>query len=120
MNDGLRYDSGKTRVDLIPPEWLWALGSVLGKGAIKYEARNWERGMPWSKVIGPLLRHVIKFIAGEKYDAETGCHHLAMAAWNCLALMSYDIRNIGTNDLIGEMGWLDAVNRVEFEPEKQK
>lgn len=118
MSGGLRYDNGKTRVDLIPPEWMWALGSVLGKGAVKYEDRNWEKGMAWSRVIGPLLRHVIKFISGERYDKETGCHHLAMAAWNCLALMSYDVRGIGENDLVGEMKWLDACNRVELQPDR--
>lgn len=97
---GLRYADGKCRVELIPPEWPWALGMVLTRGAIKYADRNWERGMAWSYMIGSTLRHVFKFICGERYDKESGNHHLAHAAWNCLALMSYDIRgSIGTNDL---------------------
>jgi hypothetical protein len=105
---GLRFDTGKNRLDLIPPEWEWALGQVMTKGAEKYAPRNWEKGMDWSKVVGPMRRHIVKFLAGERYDAEIGCHHLAMVAWNALALMSYDIRGIGINDvMIGDMTWLD-------------
>lgn len=96
---GLRFNAGKNRLDLIPPEWPWALGDVTTKGSYKYEERNWERGMKWSIMIGCALRHIYKFAAGERYDPETGCHHLAMAAWNVLALMSYDLRRIGENDM---------------------
>lgn len=91
---GLRHDKGKNRMELIPPEWEYALADVLTKGSLKYEERNWERGMAWSKPVGCARRHLSKFMMGERYDWETGCHHLAMAAWNLLALMSYDLRGI--------------------------
>ncbi len=106
---GLRFSIGKNKIDLIPPEWVWSLGMVLSRGAIKYAVRNWERGMAWSEVVGPMFRHAFKFICGERYDPETGCHHMAMVAWNALVLMTYDIREIGHNDLVGEMKWLDLV-----------
>ena len=102
---GLRYDTGKNLLDLIPPEWTWALGMILTKGAAKYDARNWERGMKWSKMMGPMKRHLEKWIAGEKYDygtpeePGTNCHHLAIVAWNALALMSFELRSIGEKDL---------------------
>lgn len=97
---GLRYAEGKCRVELIPPEWPWALGMVLTRGAIKYDDRNWERGMAWSYMVGSTLRHLFKFMTGERYDKESGNHHLAHAAWNCLALMSYDVRGLWAfNDL---------------------
>lgn len=96
---GLRFDDGKNRLDLIPPEWIWALGDVLTCGAKKYAVRNWEKGMAWGKPIGCALRHTMMFVFGERYDPETGCHHLAMAAWNLLALMTYDLREVGENDL---------------------
>lgn len=98
-NGALRYDHGKVQLDLIPPEWYWALGNVLHAGAQKYAPRNWEKGMKWSRVVGSLMRHLLKFMVGERYDEETGCHHLAHVAWNALALMSYDIREVGENDL---------------------
>ena len=117
---GLRYDTGKNRLDLIPPEWTWALGQILTKGAQKYAARNWEKGMDWSRIIGPLKRHLEKFLAGETYDAETGCHHMAMVAWNALALMTYDIREIGNNDLVGKMEWLEKTTNSYQKQEETK
>lgn len=107
---GLRYNEGKNQLELIPPEWIWGLAMVLTRGAVKYASRNWERGMKWSYPVGCALRHLLKFVCGERYDAESGNHHLAMAAWNCLALMSYDIRGIGENDIqgVGTIDWLDA------------
>ena len=96
---GLRHDTGKVRLDLLPAEWVWGLGQVMTAGALKYAPRNWEKGMAWSKVLGPMLRHTFKWMAGEIYDAETGCHHLAMVAWNALALMVYQLRLIGEDDV---------------------
>lgn len=99
QSQGLRYDAGKNRLDLIPPEWTWELGRVCTSGTKKYEARNWELGMDWSKVIGPLKRHLNRFERGERIDEETKNHHLALVAWNALALMSYDLRGIGNDNL---------------------
>lgn len=114
---GLRYNAGKVQLELIPMAWTWALGQVLTRGAAKYAERNWERGMKWGYPIGCAMRHMIKFAVGEKYDRETGCHHLAMAAWNMLALMTYDLRGIGTNDLgMGSLAELEAT-AVEPGPE---
>lgn len=98
-SEGLRFDEGKTRLDLLPPEWPWALAEVLTAGIPAHGERNWEKGMAWHKVAGPILRHFFKWLAGAKMDPETGCHHLAHVAWNALALMSYEIRGLGTDDL---------------------
>lgn len=116
-NGGLRHNAGKVQLELIPMAWTWALGQVLTRGAYKYAARNWERGMAWSYPIGCAMRHMIKFACGQRYDPETGCHHLAMAAWNMLALMTYDLRAIGNNDLgAGSLAELEAT-AVEPGPE---
>ena len=76
---GLRYDDGKCRLDLIPPEWFWALGDVMTQGAKKYEERNWEKGMLWSKCVGCMFRHILKWLLGKRYDEKTGCQ--APSAW---------------------------------------
>lgn len=95
----LRYDARKIRYDLLPPDGLEALALVYTKGAEKYADRNWEKGMSWSRMIGSLARHIKAFEKGEVYDPETGCHHMAMAAWNALGLCVYDLRGVGENDL---------------------
>lgn len=92
---GLRYNDLKNRVELVPAEWEWGLADVTTKGSYKYADRNWERGMEWSIMVGCFRRHILKWLMGERYDKETGCHHLYMAAWNILALASYDTRGIG-------------------------
>jgi len=95
---GLRYDDGKPRVDLLPPDTMMELGKVYGYGATKYAPRNWELGMSWSKVVGCLLRHLYKLMMGQKIDEESGQRHSVMVAWNAIALATYDIRDIGEND----------------------
>lgn len=97
---GLRYNTGKRRYDLIPPEWEAALADILTKGAEKYAARNWEQGLSYADTVGCLRRHLAKWQAGEQFDeGETGCHHMGMVAWNALVLMTFDLRGIGTDDM---------------------
>jgi len=53
-----------------------------------YDDDNWWKGLKWKKdVFGCILRHIWKWFRGEKYDDESGLHHLAHAAWNCITLM---------------------------------
>lgn len=96
---GLRYDKGKLRWDLVPPEFEEVVEDYT-LGAAKYSERNWEKGMSWGRVFGSLMRHSWKFWRGEDIDEETGLHHMAMAAWNAIALLVYSRRKIGLDDRI--------------------
>lgn len=127
---GLRFNVDKNLMDLLPPEWEWALADVTTQGSKKYDVRNWERGMKWSIMIGAMKRHLAKFACGERYDGDkldveagtTGCHHLAMVAWNALALMSYDLRGIGENDFpeAQKIELLQLVNAMGVSMEDKK
>lgn len=86
------------RYDLIPFDALDELARVYGVGAQKYADRNWEKGYAWGLSLGALCRHVAWFVRGESIDPETGCHHLAHAAWHCLALITFGKRGLGTDD----------------------
>jgi hypothetical protein len=86
---GKRYDVGKPRYDLIPPEVLDQLAMLYTVGADKYEERNWEKGMSWSRVFNPLMRHAWAFWRGETHDPETKMNHMIHVAWNALALAHY-------------------------------
>lgn len=86
---GLRFNEGKLRYDLLEPFAIKELVKVFSKGAEKYPPRNWEKGMSWHKVLASLKRHIAAFELGEDFDEETGCYHIAHAAWNALALVSY-------------------------------
>lgn len=87
------------RFSLIPSEFLWALAEHFGKGAQKYADRNWEKGYKWSLTVDALNRHLHQFLQGERYDKETGSHHLIAVAWHAMALFIFDVRRIGTNDV---------------------
>ena len=70
---GKRFDTGKLRYDLLQPDAVKGLVKVLSFGASKYEDRNWEKGMKWSRVIAPLKRHLAAIEAGEDYDIDKDC-----------------------------------------------
>lgn len=86
---GLRFNQGKTRHDLVPAFAQEQYAKVLTKGAEKYAERNWENGMPWSKVTASLKRHISAFERGEDVDPETGLLHMAHVMCNAAFLVEY-------------------------------
>lgn len=86
---GLRYNDDKVGHDLLEPFAINELAKVFTAGAKKYAPNNWLRGMKWSTMIGCLKRHINAFERGEDFDPETGLYHMAHAAWNAMALISY-------------------------------
>lgn len=78
-------DSGKPRIDLISPFAMERLGHWMRKGAEKYEERNWEKGMPVSRCIASLYRHLVAY--------HKGCNeedHLAAVMFNAMAIIHYE------------------------------
>lgn len=86
---GLRFNTGKTRHDLVPAYAQEQYARVLTKGAEKYAERNWELGMKWSKIIASLKRHTLAIERGEDYDPETGILHSAHIMCNAAFLTEY-------------------------------
>jgi len=96
-----RFSEGKIRHDLIAPWALDQIAKVYTYGTIKYDDDNWWKGMKWKKaVFGCILRHVWKWFRGEQNDDESGLHHLAHAAWNCMTLMEYERNRLGIDDRV--------------------
>lgn len=96
--EGQKFDSDKLRYELLPPELLEEVARVLTFGAHKYSARNWELGMAWSRPFAALMRHMWAWWRGEDKDPETGYSHLSHAACCIAFLVSYEARNVGTDD----------------------
>jgi len=65
------------RYDLLPVHCLHRLAMHYGKGAAKYEARNWEKGMPLSEYHNSAEAHRMKLLAG--YTDED---HMSAWLWN--------------------------------------
>lgn len=57
------------------------------KGAEKYEARNWEKGMPLSVFYASAQNHLLKYLAGFTDEP-----HLDAALWNIACLMEGEER----------------------------
>jgi len=87
------------RYDLVPFEFEDALARHYGRGAKKYADRNWERGFKWGFSLRAARGHIHCWLNGERYDAETGSHHLISAIWHLVALYIFDLRKLGTDTI---------------------
>jgi hypothetical protein len=95
----------KPRPDLISPFFLERLGEHLRKGAIKYQAWNWAKGIPSSRCYESAMRHLMRYAQG--YTDED---HLAAAAFNIMAIIHNEevsgneqVRMVGPTDQINDM-----------------
>lgn len=95
---GVKHDGGKLPVHLLPPDGIETITKVLEFGQAKYGARNWEKGMSFSRLYGAAIRHLFAWWSGKDNDAESGLPHIAHAACCLLFLVTYTARKIGTDD----------------------
>ena len=88
---GLKYDGGKLRMDLIEPECIEGLASVLTFGAEKYEDNSWQHvENAENRYYAALLRHIMQWRLGNEVDEESGIHHLNHAMANIMFLLHGD------------------------------
>lgn len=87
QNGGLKFDTDKSRMDLIDGEAMEELAKVLTFGAKKYAEHNWRKGITLSRLLAALLRHAYAILRGEDTDEETGLPHAAHAMCCCMFLL---------------------------------
>lgn len=95
---GVKFDEDKLPWHLMPFDAVEAIGKVLQFGAKKYAPRNWEKGLPWSRVFSALMRHLSAWQQGEARDPETGYSHLWHAGCCIVFLIAYELRKTGIDD----------------------
>lgn len=83
-----KFDTGKSRVDLIDPHFLLDLGDILSLGATKYGPDNWKNCEDAQRYYAATLRHLFQYKSGQKLDDESGKSHLLHAA---ASLMFYEV-----------------------------
>ncbi len=90
---GRKFDGGKLEYGLLPPLALEEVVKVLTFGAQKYERDNWQQ-VPDSKrrYFDALQRHTWAWKQGEKFDPESGIHHLAHAMCCMMFLYEHDVK----------------------------
>lgn len=84
---GTKFDAGKLRWDLLPPEAMEPVIAVLTHGAVKYGPYQWQGGLAWHRLFGAAMRHTWSWWRGEDRDPESGLPHLAHATVNLLFLL---------------------------------
>lgn len=85
---------GKGRCDLLPACALIRLSKHYEAGAVKYEDRNWEKGIPISVMVDSAMRHLLKYM-----DGQTDEDHLVAVAWNILGAMWMEEKRPDLQDL---------------------
>lgn len=96
----VRKDDGKPQMYLLCPVALEGVSAVLTMGSKKYSPGNWTKGMLWSRCISSLLRHLLKFMAGEDLDEDSGLPHIDHVLCNAMFLSNYFRRHKDKDDRI--------------------
>ena len=93
MNEGIKHDGDKIRMDLLPFEALEAVAEVLTRGTRKYSDNGWqtvENGE--RRYLAALLRHLAARERGEMTDPESGLLHAAHMAADALFILWFEIQ----------------------------
>lgn len=98
MMTGIKFDSGKPELHLLPFEALAEVAKVMMFGKEKYGEYNFMGGMDWTRPYNASLRHKGKWFWQETVDAETGLSHMAHAACNDLMLLTYELNQLGNDN----------------------
>lgn len=72
---------GKGRCDLLPMCVILRLARHYEAGCQKYGDRNWEKGIPCHSFADSAIRHILKYMDGQKDE-----DHLIAAIWNLCGL----------------------------------
>lgn len=74
--------TGKGRYDLLPVRAIRRLAQHYENGSRKYGDRNWEKGIPLSRMMDSAMRHIFKALEGLQEE-----DHLTACAWNILGIV---------------------------------
>lgn len=86
---GIKHDTNRDPMDLLPLLPLRHVSCVLGFGARKYGPDNWRNGLEYRRLLGATLRHLTAFSEGEDLDEETSLSHIDHAICELLFLSHF-------------------------------
>ena len=91
---GIKYDSEKPKMNLLPPKAIVEISKVLTFGAEKYDAENWRKlDDLQNRYTAGALRHIFAHMDGEELDPETNLSHLAHAMCCLLFKLEIELEN---------------------------
>lgn len=85
------FKDDKLRWDLLPMQEIEDIVRVFHLGAKKYEPNGWK-DIPngFERYRAAMMRHLMCYMNGERYDKELGVNHLSSMCWNAIAMLWYD------------------------------
>lgn len=89
----LRFNEGKAEVSQLDPRFVLELANLMTKSAKKYGKYNWAKGQEYHTPFDSCQRHLLKWIAGEDLDEESGMSHLMHAAANIMIMWTSQQKN---------------------------
>ena len=93
ITDGLKHDGGKPRLDLVPPEIIEAVGTVMTFGAQKYGEASYKQVDP-KRYRAALMRHICRWLKDPHgVDSDSGLPHLWHIACNVAFLCELDCKD---------------------------
>ena len=94
MPVGQKFDQGKPQWSLLPWSALGEVVAVLGFGARKYGAHNWQHVLEAkTRYADAALRHLTAWLSGEQLDPESKLPHLAHAVCCLLFILWFEETN---------------------------
>jgi hypothetical protein len=89
---GMKFDSSKPRMGLLPPHALESVSQVLTFGAEKYLPNNWKYvDNATERYIDATMRHITAYLKGEDNDSESGLPHLSHALCCLMFIVDLDL-----------------------------
>lgn len=92
---GAKFDSDKLRYDLITPESLEGLASILSLGAKKYGPNNWMQIADGeARYRAAMMRHFEAYRKGETQDEDSLKSHLFHCLCNIMFLIDFESKRL--------------------------
>jgi hypothetical protein len=97
---GVKYDIDKPKFSLMKHDALLEMVKVLTFGAQKYSPDNWRKlDDARTRYFDAANRHMWQWFSNERYDSESGYHHLAHAMASLMFIMQMDLEDADDRQL---------------------
>lgn len=100
---------GKPLMELLPLDLLMRVSIWYGLGAKKYGDNNWRKGQPIKRCVGSILRHLTKYIMGQRDE-----DHLSAIVFNALSIMNVEMYHADDPQL-NDLNYTDQINGARNE-----
>ncbi len=114
---GMKFDSEKARMGLLPPHALESVAEVLTFGAKKYQPNNWKYvENAHARYIDAAMRHINAYVKGEVEDPESGLPHMSHAICCLMFIADLDLTQHTRISKMSTIGKLVQEDLAKQEP----